>query len=54
MLLNSAAHEVTYDQQVYVLSEAQAAQHQSYIHHFLHSAVQSLHICQPQYSEAKY
>ena len=41
-------HGVKYDQQVFSQSEAQAAQHQSCIHHFWHLIAQSLHICQPQ------
>lgn len=48
MSLDSAVHVVVYDRQVFDLSEAQAEQHQSCIHHSLHSTVQSLHTCKPQ------
>lgn len=47
MSLDSAVHVVVYDPQVFDLSEAQAEQHQSCIHHSLHSTVQSSHICKP-------
>lgn len=48
MLQDFAVHGVKYDQQVFSQSEAQAAQHQSCIHHSWHLIAQSLHICQPQ------
>lgn len=44
----SAVHVVMYDQQVFAQSKARAGQHQNCKHHFWHSTVQSLHICQPQ------